>query len=127
VKRPFSRRERQIVDVLYERGEASAEEVLAALPDPPSYSAVRATLRILEEKGHVRHIERGLRYVYQPVVPAQSARRGAVEHVLRTFFRGNAEEAVAALLDASAASLSEEELDRLGQLIERAKKERPVK
>src|SRR5208282_5585394 len=117
----LSRRERQILDVLYGRGRATAAEILAALPDPPSYSAIRALLRVLEDKGHVRHHEEGPRYVYVPSVPRQRARAAAVKHLLRTFFDGSA--AAAALVDGSAAKLSSEELDRLQALIERARKE----
>ncbi len=119
----LSRRERQIMDILYARGKTTVEEVLAGLPDPPSYSAVRATLRILEQKGHVRHEELGARYAYSPTVPREKARRTMMRHVLNTFFRGNPEEALAALLDVSSATLSGAELDRLGQLIEKARKE----
>ena|SRR5208282_2360667 len=119
----LSRRERQILDVLYGRGRATAAEILAALPDPPSYSAIRALLRVLEDKGHVRHHEEGPRYVYVPSVPRQRARAAAVKHLLRTFFDGSAAAAAAALVDGSAAKLSSEELDRLQALIERARKE----
>src|SRR5262249_48153880 len=118
----LSRRERQIIDILYQRGRATAAEVHEAMPDPPSYSAVRATLRILEEKGHVRHEEDGARYVFLPIVPREKAKRGALSHMLETFFDGSVEQAVAALLDSNAQKLSPEELDRLGRLIERAKK-----
>ena len=119
----LSRRERQIMDLLYRRGRASAAEVRAGIPDPPSYSAVRAMLRVLEEKGHVRHAEDGPRYVYVPRLPRDRAKRSALRHVVRTFFDGSAEQAVAALLDDRSAELSEEELDRLARLIERARKE----
>ncbi len=117
----LSRRERQIMDVLYQRGRASAAEIHAALPDPPSYSAVRAKLRVLEEKGHVRHEEEALRYVYLPTLPRERAKRSALHHMLETFFDGSAEQAVAALLDLSSRKLSEQELDRLARLIEQAK------
>ena len=117
----LSRRERQIMDILYQRGRASAGEVHAGLPDRPSYSAVRAKLRVLEEKGHVRHEEEGLRYVYIPTVAREQAKRSALRHMLATFFDGSAEQAVAALLDLSSAKLSEQELDRLAEIIERAK------
>lgn len=119
----LSRRERQIMDVIYERGSATAREVMAGMPDPPGYSAVRAMLKILEEKGHVQHRQDGPRYVYAPVVPRQAASESALEQMLRTFFDGSTERAVAALLDMSAARLSPEELDRLARLIERARKE----
>ena len=119
----LSRRERQIMDVLYRRGRATAAEVRQALPDPPSYSAVRAKLRVLEEKGHVRHQEEALKYVYRPVLAPDKARRSALQHLLETFFNHSVEQAVAALLDGSAAKISGEELDRLSRLIEAAKKE----
>src|SRR5690242_7572979 len=98
----LSRRERQILDILYERGRATAAEILAALPDPPSYSATRALLRILEEKGHVRHEADGPRYVFSPCVSKDRARRSALKHLLQTFFDDSAGSAVAALLDGSA-------------------------
>lgn len=119
----LSRRERQIMDILYRRGRASASEIHAAMPDPPSYSAVRATLRILEEKGHVRHEEEGLHYVYVPTLAREKATRSALKHLLDTFFDGSPEKAVVALLDASASELSQEELDRIAALIEKARKE----
>lgn len=118
----LSRRERQIMDVIFQRGRATAAEVMGDLPDPPSYSAVRATLRILEEKGHVQHEQNGLRYVFVPTLARETAKRSALEHLLQTFFNGSAEQAVATLLDESASRLSEEELDRLAQLIEKARK-----
>src|SRR5437660_9954410 len=111
--RSLSRRERQIMDILYQRGRATAQEILDALPDPPSYSAGRAKLRVLEEKGHVRHEEEALRYVYLPTVTRDTARRSALRHVLSTFFGGSVEEAVAALLDVSSANLSKDDLDRI--------------
>ena len=119
----LSRRERQIMDILYQRGRASAQEVLEDLPDRPSYSAARAMLRVLEDKGHVRHEEEGLRYVFLPTVPRERAKRSAVNHLLQTFFDGSATQAVAALLDASSSDLSLEELDRLAALIDKARKE----
>jgi BlaI family transcriptional regulator, penicillinase repressor len=119
----LSRRERQIMDVLYCRGRASAAEILKRMPDPPSYSAVRAKLRVLEEKGHVRHQEESLRYVYVPTLPRDSARRSALRHVVSTFFAGSVEQTVAALLDLSAARLSPADLHRIGRMIEQAKKE----
>src|SRR5919107_5937259 len=97
----LSRRERQIIDILYANGRATAAEVQAALPEPPSYSAVRAMLRILEEKGHVRHEQDGPRYVYLPTVAADRAQKTALRHVLHTFFNGSAEQAMSALLDES--------------------------
>ncbi len=118
----LSRRERQIIDILYSHGRATAAEVQAALPDPPSYSAVRAMLRILEEKGHVRHEQDGPRYVYLPTVARDNAKRSALRHMLQTFFDGSAEQAISALLDDSSARLSERELDRLARMIEHARK-----
>jgi predicted transcriptional regulator len=117
----LSRRERQIMEFLYERGRATAADVMAALPGTPSNSAVRMLLRILEEKGHVRHIRDGTRYVYLPVQARQSAARSVLKQVLQTFFGGSVEKAVATLLAAPDACLSEEELDRLAALIARAK------
>jgi predicted transcriptional regulator len=119
----LSRRERQIMDVLYERGRATAAEILAALPDPPSYSAIRALIKVLEDKGHVRHQEDGPRYVFTPSVPRSKARRKAVKHLLQTFFDDSAGEAVASLLGASAGKLKPEELDKIEDLIARAREE----
>ena len=119
----LSRRERQIMDVLYQRGRASASEVHQALPDRPSYSAVRAKLRVLEEKGHVRHEEESLRYVYLPTVAPDRARRSALRHMVDTFFNGSVEQVVAALVDRSALDVSSEELDRMSDLIEKARQE----
>jgi len=119
----FSRRERQIMEILYQRGQASASEVRTAMPDAPSYSAVRAMLRVLEEKGHIKHLAEGLKYVYVPVVAAHQARRSAVKHLLDTFFSDSPEQVVAALLDISSKKLTREELDRMAELIEKAKKE----
>ena len=117
----LSRRERQILDILYAKGSATAADVLKALPDPPSYSAVRALLRILEEKGHARHEAHGTKYVYLPLVPRESARNSALTRIVQTFFDGSAGQAAAALVDSG--SLSDEELTRLSDLIARAKKE----
>ncbi len=119
----LSRREREIMDVLFRRGEATAAEVLAEMPDPPSYSAVRAMLRILEEKGHVRHTQSGPRYVYVPTTGRDSAGRTALRHLVHTFFDGSTEQAMAALLDASSSRLSDGDLDRLARLIDQARKE----
>jgi predicted transcriptional regulator len=119
----LSRRERQIMDIIYREGRATAAEVLAGLPDPPSYSAVRAMLRVLEEKGHLRHEQSGPSYVYTPTLPRDQARRSALRHLLKTFFGGSATQAVAALLDVSKKELSDEDLARLSDLIEAAKKE----
>jgi predicted transcriptional regulator len=117
----LSRREREILDVLFRRKEATAMEIQAEIPEAPSYSAVRALLRILEEKGHVRHREDGPRYVYVPVVEAEAARRGALRHVLDTFFDGSAAGAMAALLGGEV-DLTKEELDRMEALIAKARK-----
>jgi predicted transcriptional regulator len=119
----LSRRERQIMNVLYRLGPATAAEIQQHLPDPPSYSAVRAMLRVLEEKKHIRHEEKDLKYVFTPTVPRDKARRSAVRHLLDTFFEGSSEQAVAALLDGSAGTLSREELDRLAALVAKARKE----
>jgi BlaI family penicillinase repressor len=119
----LSRRERQILDILYARGRATAAEILGSLPDPPSYSTTRALLKVLEQKGHVRHEEDGPRYVFFPRVSRQRASVTALRHVLNTFFDGSAVAAATALVDGSASKLSIEELDRLEALIERARKE----
>ncbi len=119
----LSRRERQIMDVLYRLSRATASEIHQALPDPPSYSAVRAKLRVLEEKGHIRHEEQALRYVYLPVVSRDKAKQSALGHLLETFFDNSAEQAITALLNLKQAALSRENLDRLSLLIEKAKKE----
>ena len=119
----LSRRERQIMDVVYRREAATASEVLESLPDPPSYSAVRAILRILEEKGHLTHRQDGPRYVYAPVIPRTAARQSALRQVVRTFFDGSAAQAVATLLDMSESGLSAEEARQLSALIEKSKRE----
>ncbi len=119
----LSRRERQIMDIAYELGRATVAEVLQRLPDPPSYSAVRATLRILEGKGQLRHKEDGPRYVYLARVPRTKASKSALRRVLHTFFDGSTEAAVAALLDMKSADLSPDELDRLAKMIDHAKQE----
>lgn len=111
------------MDILYQNGKSTAAEVMDALPDPPSYSAVRALLRILEEKGHIRHEKKGPRYVYLPTVSQDKAKRSALKHVLSTFFDGSVSQAVAALLDMSHDELSEAELKRLSNVIEQAKEE----
>jgi predicted transcriptional regulator len=124
-KRPLahlSRREREIMDVIYRAGRATAADVQKQMPAPPSYSAVRAMLRTLEEKRHLRHEQEGLTYVYLPTVSPESARRSAVTHLLRTFFDGSPERAVAAVLEASDARLSRAELDRIAALVETARK-----
>ena len=119
----LSRRERQIMDVLYRLGRATAAEILENIPDPPGYSAVRAMLRVLEEKKHIRHEEKDLRYVFIPVVTREKARRSAARHLLDTFFEGSPEQAVATLLDVSGRSLASDEYDRLAALIEKARQE----
>ena len=117
----LSRRERQIMDVVYRLGKASVTDVLERLPDPPSYSAVRALMRILEEKGHLSHEQDGPRYVYLPTVPRDAAQASALSHMVRTFFGGSAEAAVAALLELPENGLSGGELDRLSRLIDEAR------
>ncbi|MCZ6486371.1 MAG: BlaI/MecI/CopY family transcriptional regulator [Acidobacteria bacterium] len=119
----LSRRERQIMDVLFQRGRATVADVMERLPDPPSYSSVRAILRVLEEKGHVRHQQDGPRYLFIPTVARETAKRSALEHLLQTFFNGSTEHAVATLLDISASKLSDRELDRLAGLIDKARRE----
>ena len=117
----LSRRERQIIEVIYARGEATAAEVQEALTDPPSYSAVRALLRILEEKGHVKHRQDGPRYVFMPIQPREEASRSALKRVVQTFFEGSMSDAVAALVDAEAGKLSAEDLKRLEAIVKVAK------
>jgi BlaI family transcriptional regulator, penicillinase repressor len=119
----LSRRERQIMDLLFQRGRATAAEVQQGLPDPPSYSAVRAMLRILEEKGHVRHEQDGPRYVYVPRVDREKARHSALRHLVQTFFDGSTEQTVAALIDGGATRLTDEELARMARMIAKARKE----
>jgi predicted transcriptional regulator len=118
----LTRRERQIMDVLYRRGEATVSEVLDEMPDAPTYSAVRAMLRKLEEKSHIEHDAQGPRYVYRPTLPRETARETALERMVRTFFDDSAGKTVAALLDLKASDLTAEELDELAELIEQAKK-----
>ena len=119
----LSRRERQIMDILFQCGKASASQVRQSMEDAPSYSAVRTLLRVLEEKGHVRHRAEGLRYVYVPTVGREKAKRTAVKHLMDTFFSGSPEQIVAALLDVSSTQLTREELDRMAEMIEKAKSE----
>jgi predicted transcriptional regulator len=119
----LSRRERQIMNIVHRLGRATAAEVLDEMADPPSYSAVRAMLRILEEKGQLKHEQDGPRYVYTAVMPVERAGRSALSDVVSTFFAGSAEEAVATLLDMNERKLSGEELDRLAHLINRAREE----
>jgi BlaI family transcriptional regulator, penicillinase repressor len=120
----LSRRERQIMDVLYKLERATVAEVLERMPGEPHYSTVRAQLRVLEEKGHVRHEEDGLRYVYIPAVSRDVARRSAMRHLIDTFFEGSTEQAVAALLGGEASRISPDELERLGRLVARSRKEK---
>ena len=119
----LSRRERQIMDALYRQEKLSAVEIRKAMPDAPGYSAVRAMLRTLEEKGHVRHEAEGLRYVYRPVVSKRKATRSAVKHLVNTFFRGSVESAMAALLESDDGTLSAEQLSKVEGLIARARRE----
>ena len=119
----LSRRERQIMDIVYKRTQATAAEVMDNLPDPPSYSAVRAMLRLLEEKGYLKHEQDGLRYVYLPTVSREKARQSALKQMLQTFFDDSTGDAVATLLDMSKSKLSKKDLDRLSALIEEARKE----
>ena len=119
----LSRRERQIIDVLYRRGRATAAEVMADLPGQPSYSTVRTQLRVLEAKGHVRHEQDGQRYVYAPAVPRGTVRRSALKHLVETFYEGSVEQAVAALLGGEGSRLTEDQLDRIEDLIKKARKE----
>jgi predicted transcriptional regulator len=122
-KPPLTRREREIMDILHRVRRATAHEVRDNLADPPSYSAVRALLRLLEERGHIKHVEEGQRYVYSPSAAPSEARRSALSQVVRTFFGGSVEQAVAALVDTSKPRLSQDELDRIAQVIDRARKE----
>jgi len=119
----LSRRERHIMDVLFRLGRASAEEVMRELSGDPSYSTVRTQLRVLEEKGHVRHEEAGRKYIYMPIVARAAARKSALRHVVDTFFEGSVEKVVAALLGSDGGRLSPEELRRIADLVSKAKKE----
>jgi BlaI family transcriptional regulator, penicillinase repressor len=121
--KPLARRERQIMDVLYKLERATVGQVLAALPDHRNYSTVRAQLRVLEEKGHIRHEEHGLRYVYFPAVSRDIARRSALRHLVETFFDGSTEKVVAALLGGEVSRISPEEMNRLARLIAKGGKE----
>jgi BlaI family transcriptional regulator, penicillinase repressor len=121
--RELSRRERQIMDILYAAGRASGSQILEGLPDQPSYSAVRTILRVLERKGYVKHVEEGLRYVYLPTQRTAEVRRSALERVVRTFFDGSAKQAAAAFLDPEAFSISKAELNELAAMIDKARKE----
>ena len=120
----LSKRERQIMDILYRRGRATANEVMSELSTDTTYSTVRSQLRTLEEKGHVRHEEIGLRYVYTPTTPRHAVRQSALKHLIDTFFGGSTEKVVSALIGTDASNLSDEELERVSELIEKAKKER---
>ncbi|MEP7052130.1 MAG: BlaI/MecI/CopY family transcriptional regulator [Pseudomonadota bacterium] len=122
-KPPLTRREREIMDIVYRLGRASAQDVLDNLAEPPSYSAVRALLRLLEERGHVKHVEEGTRYVFLPAVARGEARKKALAHVVSTFFGGSVEQAMLTLVESSRAKLSSEELDRLAEVVERARQE----
>ena len=119
----LTRRERQIMDILYRLGRATAGEVMRELPGDPSYSTVRTQLRVLEEKGHVHHEEQGLRYIYAPAVARHAARKSALRHLVETFFDGSAEKTVAALLGGDASKLSEDELRRIAEIVTKARKE----
>jgi len=119
----LTRRERQIMDALFRRGRATAAEIMGDLTGDPSYSTVRTQLRVLEEKGHVRHEDDGVRYVYMPVVRRQAARKSALRHLVDTFFDGSAEKTVAALLGGEGARLTEDELDRIADLVARSRKD----
>ena len=119
----LSRRERQIMDVLFRLGRATAAEVMQALPDDTTYSTVRTQLRVLEQKGHVRHEQDGVRFIYMPAVARHAARKSALRHVVDTFFDGSPEKAVAALLGGEAAKLSEEQLERIAAILDKARKE----
>ena len=119
----LSRRERQIMDAVYRLGRATATDVLAQIPEPPGYSAVRAMLRVLENKGHLRHVLEGKSYAYYPTLARTRASRSALQNMLRTFFDGSTEKAVAALLDMSRADLTGDEFARLSRLIDQARQE----
>ena len=117
----LTKRERQIVDALYRLGRATAAEIMAAVPGAPTYSTIRTQLRVLEAKGHVRHEEQGLRYVYMPTVPRSAARKSALKHLVETFFDGSSAKAVAALLGGEASRLSDDDLERIGELLKDAR------
>jgi len=122
-KPTLSRREREVMDVLYRLGEATVAEVMEEMAAPPTYSAVRSTLRILEDKGHIAHREDGPRYVYAPAVGREKARRAALDHLVDTFFEGSAEQALATLLRRSDLEMSESQIERLARAIRRAGEE----
>ena len=119
----LSRRERQIMEIVYERGRATAAEVREHMSDPPSYSAVRAMLRILEDKGHLQHVSDGPRYVFLPTIPPEQARKTALERLIHTFFDGNPERAMAALLDLGGDDLDSDALERIAERIAEARRE----
>ncbi len=119
----LSRRERQIMDIIYQNGEATASEVQKLLQDPPSYSSVRALLAVLEKKGHISHKEQGPRYVYYPLIEPDKVKKSALKHLMKTFFDNSTENVIAALMDISSQEMTEEELNKLTGLIENAKKE----
>jgi BlaI family transcriptional regulator, penicillinase repressor len=122
---PLSRRERQVMNIIYEKGQATATDIHESLPDRPTFSATRAIIRTLEEKGHIRHEEQGLRYIYLPVVSPDKAKRSALAHVVSTFFSGSASSLMATLLESSTGNLTDDELEELEKMIQRAKKEKP--
>jgi BlaI family transcriptional regulator, penicillinase repressor len=124
IEAELSRRERQIMDVLFARGRATGPQIQEGLADKPNYSSVRTILRVLERKGYVRHVEEGLRYVYEPTIAREAASRSALQRIIRTFFDGSAKDAVAALLDPSAFPLTEEELSELARIVDRAQNSR---
>jgi BlaI family penicillinase repressor len=117
----LTKRERQIVDALYRMGRATAADIMAAVPGAPTYSTIRTQLRVLEAKGHVRHEEQGLRYVYMPTVPRSAARKSALKHLVETFFEGSSAKAVAALLGGEASRVSDADLDRIAELLKNAR------
>jgi predicted transcriptional regulator len=119
---PLTRREREIMDIVYRLGRASAQDVLEQLAEPPSYSAVRALLRLLEERGHVKHVKDGARYVYLPAASKSDARKKALAHVVSTFFGGSVEQTLLTLVEGSRSKLSQAELDRVAEIVERARK-----
>ena len=119
----LTKRERQIMDALYRLGRATAGEILGAMAEPPSNSTVRTQLRVLEAKGHVRHEEHGLRYVYLPTVPRHSARRSALKHLVETFFDGSNANVVAALLGGEGSRLSDDDLERIARLVDNARRD----
>lgn len=119
----LSRRERQIMDIIYELKEATVAQVLERIANPPSYSAIRALLRVLEEKGHLAHKQQGPRYIYSPTLSREKARKNALKHVMKTFFDNSTEDIVAALLDISEDNLSKQDYQRIQELIKKARKE----